>query len=152
MANLIDRYAADLLEYGKELNELEDFYTYAFILMNKIGVGITHIPENLDSFLRIVPAKDFKSVLNKFIDMCREHWKILDVKVFSAIPLTPAQWADIENKLIGTFNKQVNMVVTVDPSLLGGLRIIAGYTVIDNSIKKRLAEMKKSMYKGVYFK
>ena len=152
MASLIDRYAADMLEYGKELNELEDFYTYAFILMNKIGAGITHIPEKLDSFLQIVPAKDVKPVLNKFLDMCREHWKILDVKVFSAMPLTATQRDDIEKKLVSTFNKQVNMAVKVDPSLLGGLRIIAGYTVMDNTIKKKLAEMKKSMYKGVYFK
>ena len=152
MANLIERYAADLLEYGKGQGELEDFYTYAFILVNKIGTGITHIPDKLASFLRIVPPKDVKPVLFKFIDICREHWKILDVKVFSAAPLTEAQQAALESKLVGTFNKQVHMVVRVDPSLLGGLRIIAGYTVMDNTIKKRLGEMKKSMYKGVYFK
>jgi F0F1-type ATP synthase delta subunit len=152
MADLIERYAADLLEYGREQGELEDFYTYAFILVNKIGTGITQIPNKLDYFLRLVPNKDVKAVLIKFIDICREHWKILDVKVFSATPLTEAQQAAIEDKLIGSFNKQVHMVVKVDPSLLGGLRIIAGYTVMDNTIKKRLAEMKKSMYKGVYFK
>ena len=152
MASLIDRYASDLLAYGKEQNELEDFYTYAFIIINKIGTGITQIPEKLDSFLRLVPAKDVKAVLSQFVDKCREHWKILDVKVFSAVPLNAAQKAEIEDKLVDTFNKQVHMAVKVDPSLIGGLRIIAGYNVMDNTIKKRLAEMKKNMYKGVYFK
>ena len=158
MAGLIERYAADLLVYGEEHNKLADFYTYAVILtnsinsINSIGPGMTEIPDKLGDFLKIIPPKDVKDVLAEFVDKCREHWRIMDVKIFSAAPLTEAQQTEIENKLVSTFNKQVHMVVQVDESLLGGVRIIAGYTVMDNTIKKKLAEMKKNMYKGAYFK
>jgi len=76
----------------------------------------------------------------------------LDVKVFSAVALSSEQRSRLENKLQRMFNKQIEMTVKVDPSLLGGLRIIAGFTVIDNTIKNRLAEMKKSIYRGVFVK
>ncbi|MCL1805881.1 MAG: ATP synthase F1 subunit delta [Clostridiales bacterium] len=76
----------------------------------------------------------------------------LDVKVFSAVALSAEQQARLESKLHRMFEKQIDMTVKVDPSLLGGLRIIAGHTVIDNTIKNRLAEMKKSIYRGVFFK
>ena len=75
----------------------------------------------------------------------------MDVKVFSAMTLLPDQQARLESKLEKVFNKKIVMTIRVDPSLLGGLRIIAGHTVIDNTIKTRLADMKKNIYRGVFF-
>ena len=76
----------------------------------------------------------------------------LGVSVFSAVPLTHDQTLRLENKLQRMFDKHINMTVKIDPTLLGGLRVIAGHTVIDNTIKNRLAEMKKSIYRGVFQK
>ena len=80
-----------------------------------------------------------------------EHDK-LDVKVFSAINLSPSQRSRLESKLERVFDRKINMILRVDPSLLGGLRIVAEHTVIDNTIKTRIADMKKNIYRGVFFK
>ena len=79
-----------------------------------------------------------------------EGQSILDVKVFSAMTLSLDQQARLESKLEKVFHKKIVMTLKVDPSLLGGLRIIAEHTVIDNTIKTRLAEMKKNIYRGVF--
>jgi len=76
----------------------------------------------------------------------------LDVRVSSAVQLSDEQETRLANKLAKEFNKEINMTLNVDPSLLGGLRIVAGHTVIDNSIKTRIADMKKNIYRGVFFK
>ena len=76
----------------------------------------------------------------------------LDVKVFSAVTLSQEQRLRLESKLEKMFGKKISMSFRVDPSLLGGLRIIAEHTVIDNTIKTRLADMKKNIYRGVFFK
>jgi F-type H+-transporting ATPase subunit delta len=77
---------------------------------------------------------------------------LLNVRVYSAIPLTPDQKKHLESKLEKMFGKRIGMEVSVDTSLIGGMRIIAEHTVIDNSIKSMLAEMKKTLYREVFFK
>ncbi|MDR0469021.1 MAG: ATP synthase F1 subunit delta [Peptococcaceae bacterium] len=74
----------------------------------------------------------------------------LGVKVYSAVTLSAEQQAKLESKMEKMFDRKISMTVRVDPSLLGGLRIIAGHTVIDNTIKTRLADMKKNIYRGVF--
>lgn len=153
MADMIERYAVDFLKYAKEQARLEEFYTHALILTQRIDRSeILHVPEQFNTFFQLVPAAYTEAVLIKFIDTARNHLGMLDVTVTSAVPLTDLQKADIKNKLIGVFNKQIHMVTKVDSALLGGLRIVAGYTVIDNTIRKKLSDMKKNIYKGVYFK
>jgi F-type H+-transporting ATPase subunit delta len=74
----------------------------------------------------------------------------LVVKVYSAVTLSTEQQAKLESKMEKMLGKKISMAIRIDPSLLGGLRIIAGHTVIDNSIKTRLADMKKNIYRGVF--
>jgi len=76
----------------------------------------------------------------------------MDVNIISAAPLTEAQHEAVKQKLISEYGNKISIVTSVDKTLLGGLRIIAGHNIIDNSIKKRLADMKKNVFKGVYFK
>lgn len=148
--NLIDRYVTDLYNYTVENNLVENYFTYATIIIR--GSGGYNLPDELDSFLKLLSPEDTEAVLIKFIDIAREHLGLLDVRIFSAVQLTVAQRAKIEKKLIEIFGKEISMILKVDRSLIGGLRIIVGNTVFDNTIKTKLAEIKKNVYKEVYLK
>ena len=153
MASLIDRYVTDLLSYAQSNNVTEDYFNHALVLTGKVDSSEEgQLPQELDSFLKLLDPADVQAVLLKFIDQSREFLGLLEVNVYSAVPLTGVQRKEIENKLASLLCRKISMVTTVDASLLGGLRVIAGNIVIDNSIKQRLSSMKKSVYKGVYSK
>lgn len=153
MLKLTGRYATALLEYAEE-NGIEDIYRQALVLLSDKSLyeGKNEIPGTLGQFLAQVPRDDIKAILYRFLDLARQHMNLLDAEVISAVELTQQQLADIEARLIRMFQKQIDMTATVDPSILGGLRIIVGSTVLDNTIKRKLQDMKNIVYTGVYFR
>ena len=96
-------------------------------------------------------TRRFDRYVDDLLKYAAEHNEA-EARVTSAVPLTVEQQARLQSKLEKEFNKQIKMNVKVDPSLLGGLRIVAEHTVIDNTIKTQLADMKKNIYRGVFFK
>ena len=154
MVSLIDRYVSDLLEYATENDQLENYYRFAVLLIRGSDAdGTLSIPDELYSFLRLLPDDDANAVTLRFLEEAGERLGMLDVKIFSPVPLTFTQWTDIEDKLAGMFGKKISLVMKIDRSLIGGLRIAVGeHIVIDNTVKTRIAEMKKNIYKEVYLK
>ena len=148
--SLIDRYVADLFNYAVEHDQLESYFNYATVIIR--GSSDADMPDELSSFLELLAPEDMDAVLIKFIDIAREKLGFLDVKVYSAVKLDLAQREKIEQTLVNIFGKEISMIVKVDPSLISGLRVIAGNTVLDNTIKTRLSEMKKNVYKEVYLR
>lgn len=53
--------------------------------------------------------------------------------------------AKIKNKLEGKFKKKFKLYIEPDASLLGGIQIIIGNTVIDGSVRRRLDELKEKL-------
>ena len=153
MAKLIDQYAAYLLVNAVKENKLDEIYHYSVEITEKGQTpGRDSQPALFDAFSKIVPDADIRPILIKFQAMARKRLGLMDVSVISATPLSDAQHMAIHKKLTDMYGSKFSLVTKVDASLLGGLCIIVGHQVIDNSIKKRLADMKKNVYKGVYFK
>ena len=151
MLNLTYRYANSLLEFASD-SDLDLFYRQAFRYVIQTSPK-TPPPDPLGAFLHTtVPEEDWDEVVEKFMDLARNKVKFLETEIISAVPLTQQQFNDLEVRLVRMFRKQLDVVATVDPTLLGGLKVIVGDTVLDDSIKRKLADMKSSVYKGVYFK
>jgi len=72
------------------------------------------------------------------------------VEVITAVPLTVRQLQQIEVRLIRMLKSHVNLKLTVDPDLLGGVRIVTDRIVIDDSIKRKLFDMKQSITEKVF--
>ncbi|MDR1438593.1 MAG: F0F1 ATP synthase subunit delta [Clostridiales bacterium] len=106
----------------------------------------------LDAFLANVPEGQRIAVLDRFLDLARGRLNLVDVEVISAVPLTPMQQHALEVKLIRAFRKRASITLSVDPSLIGGLRVIANDMVFDGSIKRKLSDMKSSIYRAAYFR
>lgn len=151
MLKLTNRYAKALLNFAEE-HGLEEIYRQALLLVLSGNSDPAQVPKEIGEFLALVSGGEgeVKAVLYAFLDLARERMNLLPVEVISAVPLTPEQLAALDEKLIRMFRKQLEITTTVDPSLLGGLRVIAGNTVLDDTIKRKMMDMKNSVYEGVY--
>ena len=65
----------------------------------------------------------------------------IDVVITSAFEMKPAQEQTIANALKKKFSRDVNISNVTDSNLIGGIRIKAGDTVIDGSIKGQLHKL-----------
>jgi len=67
----------------------------------------------------------------------------IEVQVTSATPLDEEMRAAITSQLVSSLNSQVELVVEVNPELIGGTIIRIGDTVYDGSVANRLARIKQ---------
>lgn len=148
---LARRYAAALLEHAKEVG-LPVIYRQALLLVLDGQITPDKLNGPLGEFMEQVPQEEWERVLTMFLDFAREEMNLVPVEIISAVPLTEEQVYNLEIKLIRHTRRQLEIRTTVDPELLGGLKIIVGNTVIDESIKRGLTDMKAAIYKGVYLR
>ncbi|MGI6402944.1 MAG: ATP synthase F1 subunit delta [Oscillospiraceae bacterium] len=148
---LARRYALALLSFAQDRG-LPLIYRQALSLTLEGNPTIEKAPVPLSEFLHAVPPQEVEQVLSIFLELARKEMHLVPVEVISAVPLTEQQLYDIEVRLIRMTRKQLDIRTTVDPSLLGGLRIIVDNTVIDQSIKRKLSDLKKAVYEGVYLR
>lgn len=65
----------------------------------------------------------------------------VDVEIISAFAIEDAAEANLAQVLTKTLNQQVKLQTVVDSSLIGGVVIRAGDTVIDDSVSGKLAKL-----------
>lgn len=68
-----------------------------------------------------------------------------DARIVSAFPLKDEQVKELAAALERKFGRKLNASVTVDPSLLGGVRVEVGDEVLDASVRARLAAMQTTL-------
>lgn len=64
-----------------------------------------------------------------------------DAEITSAFELSDAQVKDLMATLEKKFGRKLNPSVTVDPSLIGGVRVAVGDEVLDTSVRAKLQQM-----------
>ena len=70
---------------------------------------------------------------------------VSQARVESAFPLDDAQLAELRQTMERRFGRKLDMAVTVDPGLIGGVRVAVGDEVLDTSIRARLEQMKAAL-------
>ena len=65
--------------------------------------------------------------------------------VYSAFPIDDAALTDIAAVLEKRFGRKLSVKVELDPSLIGGIRVVVGDEVLDTSVKARLEQMKVAL-------
>ncbi|HSF65232.1 MAG TPA: F0F1 ATP synthase subunit delta [Paracoccaceae bacterium] len=78
-------------------------------------------------------------------DRIAAHKGEVTAEVTSAAALTPAQAADLAATLKANFGKDVKLKTAVDETLIGGLVVKLGSTMIDTSIRSKLAALQNAM-------
>jgi F-type H+-transporting ATPase subunit delta len=85
-----------------------------------------------------------KTICELFENLKAQQEKFSDVEVVSAFDLDSSVEKALADKLKTVLISDVSMKTTVDSSLLGGVIVRSGDTVIDGSIKGRLTKLAES--------
>ena len=149
MINLTQSYIDALLEYANERG-LERIYRQAQLFVSE-EISIEDAPEALRRLLERLSGdrEDVLPMLYAFMEAARKKMNLAEAEVYTAVPLTAVQLKGLEEKLVRMFHRQLNITATVDPSLLGGVRVIVDNTVLDDTIHRKLTDMKRSIYEGM---
>jgi F-type H+-transporting ATPase subunit delta len=68
-----------------------------------------------------------------------------DAVVYSAFPIDDATLAQVAAALEKRFGRKLQVSVTQEPALIGGIRVVVGDEVLDTSVRARLEQMKVAL-------
>lgn len=175
MAKLISkRYAVALFELAKETDKIDLFNSQVELIYNSIkndkefltvlnhprisggekfnlfqNIYKDNISEEILGLISIVVNKNRETeileILETFLELVKDYKGITTAYIFSAIALNDEQLTKIKENLSKNLNKEIIIEASVKPELIGGLLINVDGKVIDNSIKRNLDDIKKSL-------
>jgi F-type H+-transporting ATPase subunit delta len=97
------------------------------------------------NFIKVLAENDRLTALPEIGDMFEkrraEEEGVIDAKICSAFPLTDAQLHDLVGAVETRFKRKINPIVSTDPELIGGVRVIIGDEVIEASVRGKLQAM-----------
>jgi F-type H+-transporting ATPase subunit delta len=68
-----------------------------------------------------------------------------DACIFSAFDMSEPQVKQLVSTLEKKFGRKLNPTVTVDPTLIGGVRVVVGDEVLDTSVRAKLQQMQVAL-------
>ena len=74
-----------------------------------------------------------------------EREGVVEADIHSAFELAPEQLADLVSRLERKTGRQVKAKVRVDPSLIGGVKVVLGDKVIDGSARAQLGALESAL-------
>ncbi len=86
-----------------------------------------------------------EQILKTFIETCSEKRGELKAEIKSAKSLNEEEIKKITNELSINFKSQIKLNYILDESLIGGLIVQVGSTMIDTSIKSKLQQIENRM-------
>nr|YP_009495836.1 ATP synthase CF1 delta subunit [Plagiogramma staurophorum]AWT38275.1 ATP synthase CF1 delta subunit [Plagiogramma staurophorum] len=106
-------------------------------------------PETFN-FLMVLIERDridlLRSVINLYLDLIYETASVKMIEVYTAFPFTVLQKNTLVKKLKKlTKAREIRLVITVDPSLIGGFLIKTSSKVIDFTVKSQLQKLAKHL-------
>ena len=168
------RYATALLEIAKELDQVEQVLEDIRLIDNTIEASdelsnflsspiikfddkVEALNEIFSDKVQDVTAKFIKLLAKKgrvnllaqivkaFLQKYNEYAGIIEVEVYTAYELDETQKSSLHKALEEKTQKKVDMNVTVDASLKGGIAVRIDDTVIDGTIKHKLEELEEQL-------
>ena len=107
------------------------------------------LADGLRNFLRMVidngRISALPAVADQFHQLVNQANSVAEAHIESAFPMDAAQLADLVATLEKRFARKLTATVTVEPSLIGGVRVTVGDEVLDTSVRARLERMKTTL-------
>ncbi len=112
-------------------------------LLLEIGEG--HLDDEGQNLVRLLVHNGRVALLPRITELFEQRKAdaegVIDVRVTSAYAMKPAQQKKLAEALEKKLGKKVEISSEKDPSLIGGVLIRAGDTVIDGSVRGRLRRL-----------
>ena len=93
---------------------------------------------------RIAQIREISEAFSRLADQASNR-KV--IRVSAARPLAEEQQAAIRTKLVQVTRSEIDLAVSVDPSVIGGLEIRIGGTVYDGTIRSQLSRLRSALAK-----
>ncbi|ATJ84759.1 F0F1 ATP synthase subunit delta [Halomonas beimenensis] len=107
------------------------------------------VNDDVRNFVRLVGEKGrllaLPAIAEQFELLKAQQEKRMDVDIVSAFPLDDAQQEKLASALAKRLNREISITTQVDASLLGGVILRAGDTVIDGSVRGRLNRLHEAL-------
>ncbi len=101
--------------------------------------------EDIVNFVKVLIANNrtnyIKDVLEAFNSLCNEYKGVKEGLIYSAFPLDKEIINKIKNKISQIEGMDVELISRIDPSLIGGVKVVINSHVYDGSIKNQLEKM-----------
>ena len=173
MNEIASKYATALYELALENNQLDLYQEQTrfvlnsfeeneefFDVLNSKFLSIKEIHEIIEktyvgveqdiiSLLKIIVENHrvslLKDILVSFNSLCNSCKGITEGMLFSAFPLDKKTISDIELAIGKKEGRKISLIFKIDPSLIGGVKVVINNHIYDGSVKNKLAEMKQSL-------
>jgi F-type H+-transporting ATPase subunit delta len=157
--DVLDRVHDELGEFAEALSQdrnLQVFFFSPYFTSEEKKDGVRRIlsdaEERLVNFLELLAERHRMPVLfrirQSFDAMWGDENKLLPVTVTSAVELDAGLVSDIGERIQEQTGRRVELVSTVDPEVLGGLRVQVGNMVLDATVRNRLERLRKQVAKA----
>jgi len=113
------------------------------ILEDELTDGAGNFVHVLDQYGRI---SLLPQIWEQFELLKASHEKTMDVEVVSAFEVTEEEKEQLMSSLRRKLQREINIDAKVEASLLGGVIIRAEDTVIDNSVRGKLAKLSQALH------
>ncbi|MBI3897574.1 MAG: F0F1 ATP synthase subunit delta [Gammaproteobacteria bacterium] len=110
-----------------------------------VDVAGDKLADEQKNFVRVLADNGRLQLLPEIRDLYAElkntHQGVKDAHITSAFPLDAAALKQLVAELEPRFKCKLNATVSIDPELIGGVKIAVGDEVIDASVRGKLATM-----------
>ncbi len=156
-ASKIDEYQAELEKVIQALTEVEGLKVYLGHLLVPVRekkeliqkIYGTELSAMTMNFLLMVIDKRRENYLEviykEFVDMADESRGIRQAELTAARDVPEQELADLAQRLSSSTGKKVILKLTVDPILLGGVKIRMGDQIVDGTVAKKLQMLKNNL-------
>lgn len=107
------------------------------------------VDEEIISLLKIVisnhRSNEIINILLAFNTLCNEYQGIIEGYLYSSIRLDESTIKKLEKKISDVEHQKVELHNLIDPTLIGGIKVVIHDRVYDGSIKHHLEMMKKDL-------
>jgi ATP synthase F1 delta subunit len=150
----LDEVREQLGQFADALNESSDlrvFFFSPYFSTDEKKDGLHRALQDADpaivNFLEALLERHRMPVIFRVRDEYERLWdsenKLLPVEVTSAVDLDAATVKSIGDRIGEQTGQRVELTSTVDPSILGGIVLRVGNSILDASIKHRLDQLRK---------
>ncbi|MEO7726539.1 MAG: F0F1 ATP synthase subunit delta [Burkholderiales bacterium] len=114
-----------------------------------VDIGGNQLDDAGRNFVRVLTHNNRLTALPAIHDLFQklrlEHEGVLEAKIQSAFAIDSAQVGELVKKLESKYQRKVRAEVSVDPQLIGGVKIVIGDKVFDATVRGKLDAMSNAL-------
>lgn len=156
-ANKMDEFSTELgkiVQSIKETEGLGEYFAHPLVPAKQKKELATKIfaqavsPMTLNFLLLVIDKKRetyLELIHQEYEDMADDSRNIKKAELISAMPVSDQDVQILADNLSRSTGKTIKLDLSVDPTMIGGLKIRVGDKIIDASVAKKLEMLKKNL-------